>query len=58
MFPPVDNTEIARPLNGKGFKAKAGRIGKTIMIMMRQESCINEIYFWRINANGISRNKV
>jgi len=26
MFPRVDNTEIARLLNGKGFKMKTGRI--------------------------------
>jgi len=28
MFPRVDNTEIARLLNGKGFKTKTGRIYK------------------------------
>jgi hypothetical protein len=26
--------------------------------MIRQEICIDEIYSWRINANGINRNKV
>jgi len=42
----------------KEFKTKTARIGKTIMIMMCQKSCIDGIYSWRINANGISRNKV